>query len=76
MRGMGWTRRPVCPKRCAILWWHFRDLFSLRAKGSCGLEYRLVEIPSKLRGGNDPSYPGWFSRWFYGKERDLRPTSL
>lgn len=39
-------------------------------KGSCGLEYRLVEIPSKLRDGNDRSYPSRLSRWFSGATDD------
>ncbi|KAI0364319.1 DUF1183-domain-containing protein [Pilatotrama ljubarskyi] len=34
-------------------------------KGSCGLEYRLVQVPSSLRGpgAEDPSYPARFSSW-------------
>ncbi|KAI0706770.1 hypothetical protein C8T65DRAFT_809410 [Cerioporus squamosus] len=32
-------------------------------KGSCGLEYRLVEVPSGLRRGDDPTYPSRFSSW-------------
>ncbi|TBU25201.1 hypothetical protein BD311DRAFT_728203 [Dichomitus squalens] len=33
-------------------------------KGSCGLEYRLVQVPSGLRGGDDPKYPSRLSSWF------------
>ncbi|KAH9848472.1 hypothetical protein C2E23DRAFT_739607 [Lenzites betulinus] len=35
-------------------------------KGSCGLEYRLVQVPDSLRspGATDPTYPSRFSRWF------------
>ncbi|KAI0833778.1 hypothetical protein BC628DRAFT_50668 [Trametes gibbosa] len=34
-------------------------------KGSCGLEYRLVQIPDSLRGpgAGDPAYPYRFFRW-------------
>ncbi|KAH9902487.1 hypothetical protein C8Q73DRAFT_635024 [Cubamyces lactineus] len=41
-------------------------------KGSCGLEYRLVQIPSSLRnpGSEDPAYPGRFPRWMHGISED------
>ncbi|KAI1786749.1 hypothetical protein LXA43DRAFT_975585 [Ganoderma leucocontextum] len=39
-------------------------------KGSCGLEYRLVQVPSGLRAGDDPSYPSRLSRWFSGAMDD------
>ncbi|KAI0636136.1 hypothetical protein C8Q77DRAFT_1191736 [Trametes polyzona] len=44
-------------------------------KGSCGLEYRLVQVPDSLRGSraNDPSYPSRFSRWFNDLSQD--PTA-
>ena len=31
--------------------------------GSCGLEYRLVQVPSGLRRGDDPKYPSRLSSW-------------
>ncbi|EIW57837.1 DUF1183-domain-containing protein [Trametes versicolor FP-101664 SS1] len=36
-------------------------------KGSCGLEYRLVQIPDALRrpGADDPAYRGRLSSWLY-----------
>ncbi|CDO78042.1 hypothetical protein BN946_scf184724.g6 [Trametes cinnabarina] len=38
-------------------------------KGSCGLEYRLVQVPTSLRGpgAEDPRYPSRVSRWLHGK---------
>ncbi|KAI0759583.1 hypothetical protein BD413DRAFT_607513 [Trametes elegans] len=41
-------------------------------KGSCGLDYRLVQVPSSLRGpgAEDPSYPARFSRWLYELSED------
>ncbi|THH28242.1 hypothetical protein EUX98_g5952 [Antrodiella citrinella] len=32
-------------------------------KGSCGLEYRLVQVPDALRTGETHSRPAWYSRW-------------
>jgi len=32
-------------------------------KGSCGLEYRLVQIPDSLRTGENHTRPPWYSRW-------------
>ncbi|RPD54336.1 DUF1183-domain-containing protein [Lentinus tigrinus ALCF2SS1-6] len=43
-------------------------------KGSCGLQYRLVEIPSGLRRGEDPAYPARFSRWVHDLMQD--PAAL
>ncbi|OSC98530.1 DUF1183-domain-containing protein [Trametes coccinea BRFM310] len=50
-------------------------------KGSCGLEYRLVQIPTGLRGSgaDDPKYPSRFSCWVHGKCTPIRylcPTKL
>ncbi|KAI8969868.1 hypothetical protein BD414DRAFT_502411 [Trametes punicea] len=41
-------------------------------RGSCGLEYRLVEIPRSLRGPgtDDPSYPSGISRWLHDLSQD------
>ncbi|KAI0325084.1 DUF1183-domain-containing protein [Cubamyces sp. BRFM 1775] len=41
-------------------------------KGSCGLEYRLVQIPNSLRnpGSEDPAYPSRFRRWMHGVSED------
>ncbi|KAI0709785.1 hypothetical protein C8Q76DRAFT_80283 [Earliella scabrosa] len=41
-------------------------------KGSCGLEYRLVQVPAGLRGSgaDDPSYPARFSRWLHELAED------
>ncbi|KAI0353786.1 DUF1183-domain-containing protein [Trametes cingulata] len=41
-------------------------------KGSCGLEYRLVQVPNSLRGpgADDPSYPARFSTWLSNLAQD------
>ncbi|OBZ72211.1 Store-operated calcium entry-associated regulatory factor [Grifola frondosa] len=33
-------------------------------KGSCALDYRLVQVPGALRSDNQPSTPSRISRWF------------
>ncbi|KAI0749955.1 hypothetical protein C8Q80DRAFT_656568 [Daedaleopsis nitida] len=43
-------------------------------KGSCGLEYTLVQIPGSLRGGDDPAYPARLSRWLQDLRED--PTAF
>ncbi|GBE88422.1 hypothetical protein SCP_1302370 [Sparassis crispa] len=40
-------------------------------KGSCSLEYRLVQVPSALRTGEEPSFP---SRWFRAASQDPLST--
>ncbi|KAI9056796.1 DUF1183-domain-containing protein [Trametes sanguinea] len=44
-------------------------------KGSCGLEYRLVQIPAGLRGAgaDDPRYPSRFTQWLHDLSQD--PTA-
>ncbi len=67
MRRMLKSGRSVCPQRSGS----FRDFWtpSYIQIGSCGLEYRLVEVPGALRnGGTDPSWTSLTSEFWIRSE--------